>query len=66
MKSLFSGIGILIVVLILFVFGDIKELIERHLFSIICLFGAIGAFVLYLRSDSEDADIPLPPDKFEG
>lgn len=67
MKSVFSGIGIIVIILILFLFGDLKELIDRHLFSIICVTGAIIAVIAYIRTPvDDDSNTPLPPEKFKG
>lgn len=68
MKSVFSGLssfGLIVVVVLLFAFGSLTEFLERHLVSIICVIAAIGAFILYIRSD-DDSNTPFPPEKFEG
>lgn len=67
MKSIFSSLGIFIVILILFAFGNLREFFDRHLFSIICLVGAIIALIAYIRTPTDDdSNTPLPPEKFNG
>jgi hypothetical protein len=67
MKSIFSSLGIFIAILILFAFGNLREFFDRHLFSILCLVGAIIALIAYIRTPLDDeSNTPLPPDKFEG
>jgi hypothetical protein len=67
MKSIISSLGIVIVVLVLFAFDNIKEIIDRHFFSIICLVGAIIALIAYIKTPTDDdSNTPLPPDTFHG
>ena len=70
MKSLFSafsGLGLVVLVIILFAFGNLREFLDRHLFSIICLVGAVIALIAYIRTPTDDdSNAPLPPEKFEG
>ena len=67
MQSIFSGVGIVVIVIILFAFGNLREFFDRHLFSIICLIGAIIALIAYIRTPTDDdSNSPLPPEKFNG